>query len=147
MRFTYFQCNLKILELLYLLQCHSIHLQYALIRVSWKMKYLSFGRAYFHSGGVTCICKAIYSALEARVCRRKQNLIISKQQTTDFAISDCGTLINLAAFDDPIHVNNEKERWQSASLAEFNAHIERLSLLAIYLNTNLRSAVEWLNGA
>ena len=51
------ECNPKILELLYLLQCRSIHLQHALIRVSWKMKYLSFGCAYFHSGGVACISK------------------------------------------------------------------------------------------
>ena len=28
----------------------------------------------------------------------------------NFAISNCGTLISLAAFVDPIHVNNEKER-------------------------------------
>ena len=30
------ECNPKILELLYLLQCRSIHLQHALIRVSWR---------------------------------------------------------------------------------------------------------------
>ena len=52
-------CNPKMLELLYLLQCCSIRLQHALIRVSWKMEYLSFGRAYFYSGCVTCICKPI----------------------------------------------------------------------------------------
>ena len=111
------------------------------------MKYLSFGRAYFHSGGVACICKAIWRTLEARFCGRKQNQIISELQTTDFAISNCGTLISLAAFVDPVHVNNEKERWQNAPLPESNAHIEWLWLLAIYPNTNLRSAVEWLNGA
>ena len=71
---------------------------------------------------------------------------MSEQQTTDFAISNCGRLINLATFVDPIYVNNEKERWQNAPLQESNAHIERLWLLAIYPNTNLRSAIEWLNG-
>ena len=34
-------------------------LQYALIRVSWNMKCISFGRAYFHSSGVMGICTAI----------------------------------------------------------------------------------------
>ena len=36
------ECYPKILELLYLQQCLSIHLQHALIRVSWKMRYISF---------------------------------------------------------------------------------------------------------
>ena len=57
------------------------------------------------------------------------------------------TLISLGAFVDPIHVNNEKERWQNAPLPESNVHTERLWLLAIYPNTNLRSSVEWLNDA
>ena len=52
------KCNPKILKLLDLLYSRSIHLQHELIRVSWKMKYLNFERAYFHSGGVACICKA-----------------------------------------------------------------------------------------
>ena len=60
-------------------------------------------------------------------------------------ISNRGTLISLAAFVDPIHVNNEKKRWQNAPLQESNAHMERLWLLAIYPNTNFRSTVEWLN--
>ena len=38
----------------------------------------SFGRAYFHSGDVACICKAISCALEARFCGRKQSQIISE---------------------------------------------------------------------
>ena len=66
---------------------------------------------------------------------------------TNFTISNRGTLISLVAFVDPIHVNNEKERWQNAPLPESYAHTERLWLLAIYPNTNLRSAVEWLNSA
>ena len=49
-----------------------------------------------------------------------------------------------AGFVDPIHVNNEEKRWQNASLLENNADIKWLLLLAIYQNTNLRSAVEWL---
>ena len=40
------ECNPKILELLYLLQCHSIHSQRTLIKVSEKAKYLSCGRAF-----------------------------------------------------------------------------------------------------
>ena len=40
----------------------------------------------------------------------------------------------------------DSSRFMTTSLPEFNAHIERLWLLAIYSNTNLRSAVEWLNG-
>ena len=74
------------------------------------MKHLSFGRAYFHSGGVAFICEAIQCALEVRFSGRKQNQIIREKQTTDFAFSNCGTLINLAAFVDAIHVNNEKQR-------------------------------------
>ena len=49
-----------------------------------------------------------------------------------------------AGFVDPIHGNIEEERWQNAFLLEYNADIKWLSLLAIYPNTNLRSAVEWL---
>ena len=49
-----------------------------------------------------------------------------------------------AGFVDPIHVNNEEERSQNASLLEYYADIKWLSLLAIYQNTNLRSAVKWL---
>ena len=49
-----------------------------------------------------------------------------------------------AGFVDPIHVNNEEVRWQNESLLEYNADIKWLSLLAIYPNTNLPSAVEWL---
>ena len=67
--------------------------------------------------------------------------------TTYFAIPNRGTLISLAAFVDTIHANSEKERWQNALLPESNAHMERLWLLAIYPNTNLRSALEWINGA
>ena len=60
-----------------------------------------------------------------------------QQIADDFAISiHTTTLINLAAFVDPIHVSNEKERWQNAPLPESNAHMERLWLLAIYPNTN-----------
>ena len=66
---------------------------------------------------------------------------------TDFVISNRGTLITLAAFVNPIHVNNEKERWKNAPLPESNTDINRLFLLAIYTNINLRSTVEWLNGA
>ena len=69
------------------------------------------------------------------------------QQATDFAISTHGTLVTLVAFVDSIHVNNEKKKRQNAPLPEFNAHIEKLQLLAIYLNINLLSEVEWLNGA
>ena len=36
------ECNPKILELLYLLQCRFIHLQWELIWVFWKMKNLGF---------------------------------------------------------------------------------------------------------
>ena len=53
------ECNPKILELLYLLQCRSFPLQHASFRISWKMKHFTFSRAYFYSGGVACICKAI----------------------------------------------------------------------------------------
>ena len=53
--------NTKILDFLYLLQSRSIHLQRALIRVSWKMYYLSLVVPVFifYFGGVTCIWKAI----------------------------------------------------------------------------------------
>ena len=72
------KCNPKILELLYLLPCRFIHLQHAQIRVSWKMKYLSCDRAFFHSGGAAFICKAIWCALKTRFCEREQKQIISK---------------------------------------------------------------------
>ena len=32
-------------------------------------------------------------------------------EATDFAISNRGSLISLVAFVNPIHENNEKERW------------------------------------
>ena len=38
--------------------------------------------------------------------------------------SNCGTLISLAAFVDPIHVNKEKKRLLNAPLPESNAHTE-----------------------
>ena len=49
------------LKSLYLLYCRSIYLQRPLFRFFGKTKYFSFGRAYFHSGGVACIGKAIFA--------------------------------------------------------------------------------------
>ena len=74
--------------------------------------------------------------------KESSNQIISEKQTTDFAISSRGTLISLSAIVDPIHVNNEKERWQNAPLSDSKAHMKRLWLLAIYQNANPRLAVE-----
>ena len=63
----------KVLELLYLLQCHLfIHFQQALIRVSWKMKYLflwylfSFRRCHIK-------LQSYYYFMVVRLCIRKQS--------------------------------------------------------------------------
>ena len=56
------------------------------------------------------------SAKLFNACRRPDSVEESrtkssaKQQTTNFAIPNRGILISWAAFVDPIHVNNEKER-------------------------------------
>ena len=130
------KCNPKILELLYMLQCHSIYDQGFLkdeVPQFWP-SLISFRRCCMHLQS------------NFRFCGKKQNQIISELQTTDFAIFIRGTLINLAAFVDSIHVNIEKERCQNAPLPESNAHMERLWLLANYPNINFRSAVKWLKG-
>ena len=47
--------------------------------------------------------------------------------------------------------SNSCKQWKGEvtkrTLPESNAHMERLWFLAIYPNTNLQSAVEWINGA
>ena len=70
--------------------------------------------------------------LDARFCERKLNQIINKYQTTAFEISNRGTLISLAAFVDPIHVNNEKEKVTKHTLAEVQRPLET-ALIACHL--------------
>ena len=53
---------------------------------------------------------------------RRQNQVISTKQATDFAVSDRGTLISLAAFVNPTHVNNKQERKQNALLPVLHAY-------------------------
>ena len=53
------ECDPKVLELLYLLQFHSAHLQRTLDRFSRKMKYLSLGSANIHASIIACSCKTV----------------------------------------------------------------------------------------
>ena len=99
------ECNSKVLELLYLLQCRSIHLQHALIRVSWKMKYLSFGCAYFYSGGVARICEAILRAGD-QILGKKTKPNYRRIADDWFSNFQSWTLVSLAVLLDPIHVKN-----------------------------------------
>ena len=61
----------------------------------------------------------------------KMKQIISTKQAIGFSISYRGKLINLVAFVDPIHVNNEEEKKQNAPLPEFNAYMESFDCLPI----------------
>ena len=73
------------------------------------MKYLSSGCAYCHSGGDMQLQSYLMCA-EGQILRKKAEP--NHQQVADdrFCYSQSCYTHSLAAFVDPIHVNNEKER-------------------------------------
>ena len=48
---------------------------------------------------------------------------------TGFAISNCGKLIRLASFFDPIQVDNKEEKKQNAPLLDFYVNMETFACL------------------